>query len=482
MKGKHFLVFFTDPALPEQIVPILRESFHGYEIMVADSLVGFRQALEEQEPALVISQYQRGEFSGKLILQMSLFFCPETPVIFIVNKNGEGDAAEILREGATDYILSDHLAKIPFIIRRVLAEAASRRSRNEALEELRREKQILKEVTSSIPGLVYRYLRNPQGKVRYDFISDNAHFIWGFAPEELLRDHTLLFSRIHRDDLPVLLETYRKADVEGRFLCHRFRVRWIDGSEKWLRDDSTFHIDTDGHTVRVGSIMDVTASTEAEIRIRNFSKHLNKVVEEERARLAREIHDELGQQVTGLRLSLFSLRNHLPATASAALDTVQELIGETDRMMQSVRKVATDLRPGVLDTLGLSASIGWLAEEFRRKTGIPIKYETNMKDAKVDKRISIELFRICQEAMNNAVKHSDCTAMELILFREENDLSLVIGDNGRGFTPGVLQNEFSTGLMGMKERASGIDGEFNVESAPGEGTLLIVKVPLIQAA
>lgn len=211
----------------------------------------------------------------------------------------------------------------------------------------------------------------------------------------------------------------------------------------------------------------------SESEVRSFAKHLNKVLEDERARLAREIHDELGQQLAGIKLSISTLRKH-PAGKDSFDESIRELLSAIDATIQDLRKIATELRPGILDSLGLAASLQWLVMEFNKKNAVVCQFSTDVEDIRFSKSVSIGLFRICQEALTNISKHSGATEAGVELIREGGNLQLKIHDNGKGIHSGEFKNPFSTGLLGMRERVKDMGAKLNVESGLGKGTMIIV--------
>lgn len=220
-----------------------------------------------------------------------------------------------------------------------------------------------------------------------------------------------------------------------------------------------------------GSIIDISEKKEAEKKlitsenqIRHFARHLNKVQEEERTHLAREIHDEIGQQLVGIKIGLSTLINQNGG------DAAKELIKEVDSTIQSLRKIATELRLGILDSLGLIPSIQWLGKEFERKTGTACKISMGAKERKFEKCVSTVYFRICQEALTNISKHAEASEVHIEMKDERGFLTLKISDNGKGIVSKKLANPFSMGLLGMKERANGIEGDFKITSTKGKGT------------
>ncbi|HEY0896313.1 MAG TPA: PAS domain S-box protein, partial [Sphingobacteriaceae bacterium] len=211
-------------------------------------------------------------------------------------------------------------------------------------------------------------------------------------------------------------------------------------------------------------------------KIQSFARQLNDVLEDERARIAREIHDEFGQQLAGLKMYLLSLGSYLVEGGEAVLDAT---MAAADTAMQSLRKFATELRPGILDTLGLIPSMEWLVEDFESKSGITCTFQLEGgRNQTIGKDVSICCFRICQEALTNILKHSGATFVTVELCISPERLFLRIADNGIGMRQDSLQDPFSMGLLGMRERAALVGGQFQLDSLPGHGTTLDLLVEL----
>jgi len=199
--------------------------------------------------------------------------------------------------------------------------------------------------------------------------------------------------------------------------------------------------------------------------------------EEERTHIAREIHDELGQTLTALKMEVAWLgskyRDH--DLLFEKTKSMSELIDST---IQIVKKISSDLRPVLLDDLGLVAAIEWQAEEFRKRTGIQCRVRFSPRDIAVDKALSIDIFRILQEALTNVIRHAEATKVEVCLEERDGEIVLTIEDNGRGISEEQISDTRSFGLVGMRERASFLGGKARIEGAMDKGTVVSVTFPL----
>ncbi|HZX58077.1 MAG TPA: sensor histidine kinase, partial [Mucilaginibacter sp.] len=186
----------------------------------------------------------------------------------------------------------------------------------------------------------------------------------------------------------------------------------------------------------------------SEKRARSFAKQLNNVLEEERSRIAREIHDEFGQQLSGLKMALSSLKKN-PGVNSDVGPILDAIVADVNTSIQSVRQIANELRPVLIDKLGLFAAIEWLAGEFEKKTGITSRIHVDTEQPLINKTLEINIFRICQEALTNITKHAEATVVDIRIENKNKLLCITIIDNGKGIAPSTLHNRLSMGLLNM---------------------------------
>jgi signal transduction histidine kinase len=213
-------------------------------------------------------------------------------------------------------------------------------------------------------------------------------------------------------------------------------------------------------------------------QLRALTSYLQKVREEERTRIAREVHDELGQALTGLKLDMSWLSTRLAKNAKPVQEKVKTMVAHIDTTIQTVRRIATELRPGILDGLGLVAAIEWQANEFHSRTGIPCHVNATVADTQWEQDFITVFFRIFQETLTNIIRHAEATRVDVRLFEEKGALVLTVADNGRGVSEEEIANTRSIGLIGMRERAMLIGGEVSLHGVRGKGTTVTLRVPL----
>jgi signal transduction histidine kinase len=205
-------------------------------------------------------------------------------------------------------------------------------------------------------------------------------------------------------------------------------------------------------------------------QLRALAGRLQSVREEERKRVARELHDQLGQALTAIKMDVSSLK-HVTKQRS------ESLLRLIDQTIESVRRISTELRPGILDELGLMATVEWAAEEFESRTGTTCRLDLPQAEIVIDREIATALFRILQETFTNVARHAHATHVNVRLAREDGSLTLEVHDNGKGISEEQVSAASSLGILGMQERVLLLGGELAISGAPDEGTTIHVRIP-----
>jgi signal transduction histidine kinase len=236
---------------------------------------------------------------------------------------------------------------------------------------------------------------------------------------------------------------------------------------------------SDGTTIGIGR--DITNFKRAEEalqksrnQLRALAARVQSVREEERTRVAREIHDELGQALTSIKIDLSSLSRELPADKKQKSESILKLVDET---IQSVRRISTELRPVVLDAVGLVAAVEWAAGEFAARTGTKCQLDLPQDDVVIDQERATAVFRIFQETLTNVARHATATEVDVRLAENDGELTLEVHDNGKGVSEEQLGSGSSLGILGMRERALLLGGELTIAGTLGEGTTVRVRIP-----
>src|SRR5258706_7163930 len=199
--------------------------------------------------------------------------------------------------------------------------------------------------------------------------------------------------------------------------------------------------------------------------------------EEERTRIAREIHDELGQWLTALKIEAFLIKKTITADDTAAQQQLSSMIALVIETEKAVERIATELRPNILDNMGLVAALEWHGKEFERRTGIQSQI-LSKGDLNLEINRATSIFRVYQESLTNVARHANATIVDTVIEQKDKHVILIIKDNGIGFDMSEVKMEGSLGLIGMKERALLFDGELSIKSSKSNGTVIRLEVPL----
>jgi signal transduction histidine kinase len=216
---------------------------------------------------------------------------------------------------------------------------------------------------------------------------------------------------------------------------------------------------------------------ESEETLRALAAHVQSVREEEQIRIAREIHDGLGQALTGLKMDLTWLKGKLASDQKPLANKIESMHGLIDDTIHSVRKIASGLRPEVLDEVGLAAAIGWQARDFQLRTGIRCKVDVPADSDGLDPSRSTAVFRIFQEVLTNVARHANATRVDVCMQLDADVLKLEIRDNGKGIPEEAIQSPKSLGILGMRERVLPFKGKLEINGSRGKGTQVAVSIP-----
>lgn len=345
-------------------------------------------------------------------------------------------------------------------------------------------------VINHTPGLVYQFVRHADGSVAYPYLSEGCSALLGLGVAELQGAPERFLGLILHEDRAAYLESMRVSQAgnsmwnwEGRIWVEAFRdVKWIN-----LRATPLALQGADEGGMQWDGIMtNITASKREQeelersrARLAELTDHIEQVKEQERARIAREIHDDLGGNLTAIKMALAMLSARLPDDA-ALVEKAQYLDDLVDRTIDAVHRISLDLRPSTLD-LGIVAALEWQAREFEKQMGIACYFRSFDADFDLDPDHASALFRIFQEALTNIAKHAGATRVTVTLRRQRQHLTLTICDNGRGITPADRLKPQSFGLRGMSERTRALGGTLALSAAPGGGTMVVVKIQSPQA-
>ena len=312
-------------------------------------------------------------------------------------------------------------------------------------------------------------------------VNDAAIAQYGFARDEFVK----MNARELRDP----------EDVERftAFATSKRNIQESAGVWKHKRKDGSFlfaevfahDITFDGRPGRLVLANEITQKLEAERKlresyaeIRTLATHLQDVREEERAGIAREIHDELGQHLTGLKMDVSWISKRINPDQEPIREKIKGIAGLLDDTVKIVRRISTELRPSILDDLGLIEAMEWQGQEFQRRSAIKVFFDSGIDDLELPGKMAIGIFRIYQESLTNVARHAFATEVHTSFNKQDGKLVLKIRDNGHGFNVDSIAKKKTLGLLGMKERTLILGGNYEITSSEGNGTLVSVTVPL----
>ncbi len=357
-----------------------------------------------------------------------------------------------------------------------LHEEIAERKKSELL--ILKEKELSNEIIDSIPGV---FLLHDQDR---KFIRWNKHFevISGYTAEEIPLLYTASNFYDEEDKKMKLDNIFQQTYATGTS-TYELTLRMKDGSKSSYYFNSRL-INYEGNPCILCTGIDITERKQAEEtlqlsyeEIRRLTNHLQKIREEERKTIAREIHDELGQQLTAIKMDVVWIDKKTPEETIAIKNKLKNIIGLLDGSNQSVRKILSELRTGILEGLSLMEALKWQSWQFTERTGIPVEITTTEKTIELPEEIATSIFRVYQESLTNIMRYAQANKVLTSLSISDNTILFTIEDDGKGFDTTTVQHSESFGILGMKERVASVKGKFNLVSTQGKGTSISISIP-----
>ena len=361
-------------------------------------------------------------------------------------------------------------------------------------KEVRWRKKIEAELWESRQRLELAIEGADIGMWDWDVVTGTGHYTskWaenlGYKGGEILPLFDAWEKLLHPDDRDKTLMAV-KANLSGQSQSYENEHRLLDASGGWrwvLARGKVVERDAKGNPLRqAGTLIEVTERKRAEEalkksreELRALSKYLQSAIENERIKIARDIHDELGQVLTAIKFDVAWLKDQISKDRQTVLEKAGATMSLIDNAIQSVRRIVSDLRPGLLDDIGLVAAIEWQAGEYEKLTGVKHHVVTEPENICVDSDLSTAIFRVCQEAMTNAARHAKANHVLIKVILKNEILELLIMDNGIGIDQNKVSDSKSFGLMGMRERITAFGGWIDISRGVNGGTKVMVKIPL----
>lgn len=327
------------------------------------------------------------------------------------------------------------------------------------------------------------------GSWEYDYksdrmkCSDETFRIFGYKPGEVEPTFDFFFSMVHKDDFPILMDRIYDARKFYVPLNIDLRILYPNGEQRFIHEQAEMTFDLDGAPDKwIGTVHDITQRkrTEEELqksleRLHELSKHVEQARENERLSIARELHDDLGQALTAVKIDLEIIkRNTSDSIVKEKLQDVKVLVGDTIR---TVQRITSQLRPEIIDDLGLEAAVNWYTEEFSLRYGIGVFLDIE-SGISISNDDALPIFRIMQESLTNIARHADATHIEIVLRQQGGFIQFEVSDNGVGITEDQIKSKKSFGIMSMKERTASLGGTFNISRRVKSGSKIAISFPV----
>lgn len=457
----------------------------SFIVIEADGVAAGLDLVRARRPDCILLDYCLPDLTGLEFLARLAADADEavrtTPVVMLTGADSAAVATEALRGGAGDYLVKDsggrYLELLPAVVERLLRERRLVAERRQADAKFRTLVEQIQAVS---------YIAAPGEPARLQYISPQIRVL-GYTAVAWLADPGLHAACMLPEERADILRAVTHSRTHGVPLRLEYRLRARDGTPLWFSDQADMVVDEAGRPLFVqGTLVDITAAKLAEDSLvqsqdalRRLAAHQERIRENERQRIAREVHDELGGLLTGIKayLSVLEERSH---RAGAVPDP---LLGDAAALTQdaidTVRRVITDLRPSVLDQLGIWSALEWHVSQLGQRTGLraSCRIDPDAAALALDPDRSTMLFRIAQEALTNVQRHARASAVELCVGLHEGRLQLTVTDNGRGMPAGPAQRQ-SWGILGMQERSRSFGGALALSPRPGGGTVVALSLPV----
>lgn len=362
-------------------------------------------------------------------------------------------------------------------------------SKEDALQALRDSESRFQAIVSNTPGLVFQFQLDRDGEIAFVYLSDGCKALLGLSSQELKSDPKLFYAMINARDRTSLRRRLERSTVELRLLNWEGRV-WIDDWQdtKWINLRSIPRVLSNGVVQWEGIMTNITQSKKEKHEIEQsrrslieLSAHMDQIKEQERSRIAREIHDDLGGNLTAIKIGLASIINRIVNDQKVSLEQAHNLESIVDNTFEAVHRISSDLRPNILD-LGIVAALEWQAKEFEKQIAIACDFTSSQSEISVSSAQAITLFRICQESMSNIAKHAQARRASVQLVTTASEIVMTIRDDGVGISSGDVLKTNSFGLRGMQERVAALNGSLTIGKAADmsgrAGTQLTIRLPV----
>lgn len=457
------------------LVDFLNHGPRRFETRRVEDEPGLRQALAEGGWDLVISDHNLPRFDSAAALRVVRERAPELPFIIVSGRIGEDVAVDAMLGGADDYVMKHNLARLRPAIERCISARTLRREKREAESREREIESRLGAIAAHVPGVLFELHQPPGGALpAVTYLSEGGSGLLGHAPAELIADPRRLYALLLNPAGEPFALRLQASARSGEPLVWEGRVGGGPAA-RWISVSASARAAPGGGRLWDGIMFDVSALKQAESRLRELTAHWERRMDEERAAIARELHDDVGGTLTALKVDIDWLRRHAGESIELQAKTadMEELV---DSLISASTRLALALRPGLLD-YGIAAALEAKAAEFANRLGIPCQFRTNEEELSLSTEQSTALFRVFQETLTNVTRHAAASRVDVELFATGDEVTLEVRDDGCGIAPQDLAAASSFGIRGMQERINRLGGWVEVSGELGKGSTVMIGIP-----
>ena len=444
-----------------------------------------RKALRTSVWDIVLSNTNLPQLNAEEVLQLLMDYGHDVPLIIVSEQENEQMAVSLMEKGANDFIVKKSLRRLVPIVRRSLRASENARRINITQVALQKSEARFRAITTNLPVVVFQFLVTPDQNESFPYVSNASETLLGLSPHTLMSNATL-FSRLILPSDKKNYERLLKESAEKLSTLNWEGCIQVKGDDdiKWISLRATPKMAADGGILWGGIMMNITRNKLAESEIAHsreqlaeLSSYLQRVKEHERARIAREIHDDIGGTLTAIKCELVPCMDSSPRSSDFYQKKATIVESLVDHVIDSTRRISMDLRPGILD-FGIVAAAQWQAREYSRRTGISVHVLCEKEEILLDSDLSVAIFRIFQEILTNIFKHAHATDVWVKLAESKGKIILEVSDNGCGINPQDMNKQDSFGIRGMRERCQQLKGSFHISGEPGKGTKISILIPI----
>lgn len=422
-----------------------------------ENVAGYNIRKDPQLKTAGLSQYVEKAFGGEVAESTPYLYEPE-----LIGKSGPNRWLQMLL-----YPLKNDQQELLEVILILLDITANKEAEKKIRDSEEQYRMLIERVSDGFIALDKDW--------KYTYVNKRSGEITGRDPQSLIGKYIW-------EEFPGIVgsETFKAFHIAMETQQYINNVDYYAPLQLWQENE--IYPSHEGLSVFIRDITERKRSEEA-IRsnteqLRQLSLHLQDIREEERASMAREVHDVLGQQLTGFKMDMSWLNRKLKNAEPDIKERISGTLKLIDETIKTVRKIASDLRPSLLDDLGLVAALEWQSEEFEKRSGIKVYFTADLQELILEPKVAIALFRIYQELLTNVARHAKAVEVRSSLDTGNGQLYLTVTDNGIGFDMENSGNKKTLGLLGIKERTMLMGGRYEIKSKPGKGTAVVVSVPL----